>query len=255
MKIISYSPIDKTLLLAPDLTRLDISENISLVLKKRGCAGRWEGDRYVPCGSDQAPFCEKCSGPPDPCVACRGECLKQRKTCNTEHSVYLAVFSPCLVKVGVSKTRRLETRLMEQGADTGMEIARFPDGELARRRERSLASTYPDRVAFESKVDGISQNVNDETLQTICLRYDAGRIMRFDYFREKPWMKPIVLTPHEGMAISGRVLGIKGQALILEKGSTLYALNLDGLAGYEIEAGKGLVNLQTSLLEFTRGLI
>jgi hypothetical protein len=253
MKIISYSPIDRTLVLAPDLTELDISENISLVLKKRGCGGRWEGDKYVPCGSADAPFCARCSAPPDPCVTCRGECRKPEKTCNVEHSVYLAIFAPGLVKVGVSKTHRLETRLMEQGADMGLEIARFPDGELARRRERELALTYPDRVTFESKVYGISQPVNGETLQMVHRRYDAGSVMRFDYFREKPWMKPIVLVPHENMAVSGRVLGIKGQALVLEKGRTLYAVNLDGLIGYDIEAGKGSVNLQTSLFEYTRG--
>ncbi len=251
MKIIAYSPIDKTLVLAPGLTELDISENISLVLRKRGCAGRWEGEKYVPCDRSDPPFCDKCAAPPDPCIRCRGECQKPEKTCDLEHSVYLAVFSPDRVKVGVSKTRRLETRLMEQGADTGIEIARYPDGELARRRERDMASTYPDRATFESKVDGISQSVNGETLQTLYSRYDAGRIMRFDYFRVKPWMKPIVLEPHENMAISGRVLGIKGQALVLEKGRTLYAVNLDNLIGYDIEAGKGMVDLQTSLFEYS----
>lgn len=251
MKIIGYSSIDKTLVMAPDFKLIDISENISLVLKKRGCAGRWEGDKYVPCDSHDAPFCEKCSGPPDPCVMCRGECQKPDKTCNMEHSLYLAIFAPGLVKVGVSKTHRLETRLMEQGADMGLEVARFPDGELARQRERSLASTYPDRATFESKIDGISQIVRGETLQTIYRRYDAERMMRFDYFREKPWMKPIVLEPHENMAISGRVLGIKGQVLVLEKGDTLYAINPDGLIGYGVEAGKGSINLQTSLYEFT----
>jgi hypothetical protein len=182
---------------------------------------------------------------------CRGECQKREKTCTMEHSVYLAIFSPDLVKVGVSKTRRLETRLMEQGADIGLEIARFPDGELARQRERSLAATYPDRVTFESKVDGLSQPVNGETLQTIYRRYDAERVMRFEYFTVKPWMKPIVLEPHENMAISGRVLGVKGQALVIEKGSTLYAINMDSLVGYDVENGKGSINLQTSLFEYT----
>ncbi len=251
MKIIGYSPIDKTLLMAPDLAEMDISEDISLVLKRRGCAGRWVKDKYVPCDSEEAPYCTKCSGPPDPCVMCRGQCQKPEKACNEEHSVYLAIFSPDLVKVGVSKTRRLETRLMEQGADIGLEIARFPDGELARQRERSLASTYPDRVTFESKVGGISQNVNGETLQAIYRRYDAGRIVRFGYFKETLRMKPIVLEPRENMAISGRVLGIKGQALVLEKGNTPYALSLDRLIGYEVGAGKGSINLQTSLFEFT----
>lgn len=251
MRIIGYSSIDKALF--TDSCPISLSEDIGLILRKRGCAGRWEGDTYVHCDSDAAPFCERCGGIlPDPCVMCRGECTKRDKTCTMEHSVYLAIFSPGLVKVGVSKTRRLETRLMEQGADIGLEIARFPDGEMARKRERELAATYPDRVTFENKIEGLSQPVNSETLRMLYDRYDAERIMRFDYFRVKPWMKPIVLEPHENMAISGRVPGVKGQALIIEKGNTLYAVNLDGLVGYDVEEGKGSVNLQTSLFEFNK---
>lgn len=251
MRIIGYSSIDKALL--TDSGVIGLSDDIGLILRKRGCAGRREGDKYIPCDSDAAPYCEQCGGIlPDPCVMCRGECTKREKTCTMEHSVYLAIFSPDLVKVGVSKTRRLETRLMEQGADIGLEIARFPDGELARKRERELAATYPDRVTFENKIDGLSQPMNSETLRMVYARYDAERVMRFDYFREKPWMKPIVLVPHENMAISGRVLGVKGQALVVEKGSTLYAINLDGLVGYDAEEGKGQIRLQTSLFEFNR---
>ena len=251
MRIIGYSSIDKILITAPGEGRIDISQDIALVLKKRGCAGRWEGDKHISCDSEEAPFCSNCSGPPDPCVMCRGECLKQDKTCTLEHSVYLAIFSPDLVKVGVSKTRRLETRLREQGADIGIEIARFPDGELARKRERELASTYPDRLSFESKLDGVSQNVSGETLQKLYRQYDAGRILHFEYFKEKPWMKPIIIQPHGNMAISGRVLGVKGKAIVIEKGNTLYAINLDCLMGYDVEPGKGSINLQTSLLEYT----
>ncbi len=251
MRIIGYSSIDRTLL--ADTGIISLADDIGLILRKRGCAGRWEGDDHIPCDSDTAPYCERCGGIlPDPCIMCRGECTKREKTCSVEHSVYLAIFSPGLVKVGVSKTRRLETRLMEQGADVGLEIARFPDGELARKRERELAATYPDRVTFENKLEGLSQPVSSETLHMIYSRYDAERVMRFEYFREKPWMKPIVLQPHENMAISGRILGVKGQALVIEKGSTLYAVNLDGLIGYDMEEGKSPVKLQTSLLEFTK---
>ncbi len=251
MKIIGYSSTNKTLITAPDMEELDVSQDIALVLRKRSCAGRWICDKYMPCDREIAPYCGRCIIPPDPCVKCRGECQKTEKTCNVEHSVYLAVFSPGLVKVGVSKTQRLETRLMEQGADMGLEIARFPDGELARKRERSLAATYPDRVTFDNKVKTISQVVNGETLQGLYRRYDAERVLRFSYFKEKPAMDPIVLEPHENMAISGRVIGIKGQVMVIEKGNTLYAINLDSLIGYEIETGKGLINLQTSLLEFS----
>jgi len=249
MRIIGYSSIDRVLL--TDSGTIALSQDIGIILRKRGCAGRWKDDKYIPCDSADAPFCERCGGIlPDACVMCRGECPKNEKTCTIEHSVYLAIFAPDLVKVGVSKTQRLETRLREQGADIGLEIARYPDGELARKRERELAAIYPDRVTFEHKLGGLSQPVNGETVQMVYARYDASRVMHFDYFRERPWMKPIVLEPRENMAVSGKVLGVKGQALVIEKGSTLYAMNLDGLIGFDVEEGKGSVNLQTSLFEF-----
>jgi hypothetical protein len=251
MRIIGYSSIDKILVASPGVEHIDISQEIAMVMKKRGCAGRWEGDEHVPCDSGVGPFCSNCSGPPDPCVMCRGECQKPEKTCTIEHSVYLAVFSPTLVKVGVTKTRRLETRLKEQGADIGLEIARFPDGELARKRERELSSIYPDRLSYEDKLEGVSQNVSGETLQKLYQRYDAGRILHFEYFKEKPWMKPIIIEPHENTAIAGRVLGIKGKAAVIEKRNTLYAINLDSLIGFDFEPGKGSIKLQTSLLEYT----
>jgi hypothetical protein len=251
MRIIGYSSVDKVLQTAPDLDEIDISSEISLILKRRGCAGRWEDERYLPCNSEEAPYCAGCGGPPDPCVMCRGECLRTDITCDVEHSVYLAIFAPDLVKVGVSKTHRLETRLREQGADIGLEIARYPDGRLARQRERMLAATYPDRVTFEKKLAGVSQVVNGETVRMIYGRFEAERVLRFEYFRERPWMTPILLGIHENMAISGRVLGVKGQALVIEKGNSLYAVNLDSLVGYDVETGKGSVNLQTSLLEFS----
>lgn len=258
MRIIGYSAIDKVLVTYPgpdgseQPDEISLAQEIALVLKKRGCAGTRDGDRYIACDSPDAPYCSKHVGVPDPCVACRGDCLKQKKTCATEYSVYLAVFAPGVIKVGVSKTPRLETRLHEQGADMGFEIARYPDGELARRRERSLASTYADRLTFEDKLRGITRKVDADTLREIYSKYDASRILNFTYFDRSLWMQPIVLEPKEEMAISGRVLGLKGQALVLEKGSTIYAMNLDGLIGYDIEPGKGMLNLQTSLFEFAK---
>lgn len=251
MRITGYSPIGKALL--TDTGTMSLSDDIGLVLGKRGCAGRWEGGRYVPCGSDIAPFCERCGGVlPDPCITCRGECTKPERTCTMEHSVYLAVFSPGLVKVGVSRAMRLETRLMEQGADAGLEVARFPDGEAARRRERELAAAYADRVTFDNKVEGLARPVRGDVLRAVCRGHEAGRLMRFEYFREHLRMRPIVIEPRRGLAIAGRVMGVKGQALVVERGRTLYAVNLDGLVGYDVEPGKGNARLQASLLEFTK---
>ncbi|MCD1295651.1 DUF2797 domain-containing protein [Methanocella sp. CWC-04] len=250
MRIIGYSSIDKSLIVYPRLKEIDISNDIAMVLKERGCAGRWAGDQYIPCESHDHPYCSRCAAP-DPCIICKGECLKSIKTCCIEHSVYLAVFAPDILKVGVSKTHRLETRLKEQGADIGFEIVRLPDGELARRREQTMAQSIRDKVSYKDKLNGISKRVSERLLQDIYRDYDAERVMSFKYFRDEIRMKPILIEPKEEMAISGKVLGIKGQVLVIEKRNTVYAVNLDDLIGYDMEPGKGSINLQSSLFEFS----
>ncbi len=245
MRIIGYSSPDKALIVSPGPQSVDISGDVALVLGKRGCVGKWDGEVHVPCDSDQAPVCDRCgAGTVDPCVMCRGVCRKQEKTCLQEHSVYLAVFAPGLIKVGVSKAFRLEKRLAEQGADAGFEIARLPDGEAARQMEAGLRSQYPDRMAFEDK---LAPGPVDGAIDTITKNYTVLRSLRFRHFSRELWMQPIVIKPREGMAVSGTTVGIKGQALVIEKLGTLYGLNLDSLAGYDCEVKKGRASLQSSL--------
>ncbi len=245
VRIIGYSSPGRELYVAPGPQTIDISGEVALTLGKRGCIGRWEGDIHLPCDSGEAPQCARCGGGvPDLCVACRGECLKPEKTCLEEHSVYLAVFAPGAVKVGVSRAWRLEARLDEQGADAGFEIARLPDGEAARRMEASLRSKYPDRMAFGDK---LASGSIDEAIKMITGQYDFIRALRFERFPREPWMSPIIIRPEEGAVISGRTFGIKGQAWVLEKLGTLYAINLDALAGYDFEIKKGRHSLQSSL--------
>ncbi|CAJ37760.1 DUF2797 domain-containing protein [Methanocella arvoryzae] len=233
MRIIGYSSIDKALVVAPGPKVLDISSGIAMTLTGRGCAGRWDGDKYIPCDSSVAPYCQRCVGAADACVICRGECRKPEKTCNEEHSVYLAVFAPSTIKVGVSRTYRLETRLNEQGADEGYEIARFPDGEAARRLERELSAKYPDRLGFTDKIKAgcIDRAAIDATITD----FTPIRRFSFKYFPRELWMAPILIKPDVGMTVSGTVFGVKGQALVLEKYDTLYAMSLDSLIGYDWE--------------------
>jgi hypothetical protein len=245
VRIIGYSSLDKALILSPGPQALDISGEVALTLGKRGCIGRWEGERHVSCDSDVAPACDRCGGAvADPCVMCRGECRKPGKTCLEQHSVYLAVFSPGAVKVGVSKARRLEARLAEQGAAAGLEIARLPDGEAARRMEASLRPQYQDRMAFEDKLAG---GPVEDTVGALRERHGVLRELRFRHFPRDPWMSPIVIRPREGMSVGGRTFGVRGQALVLEKLGSLYAINLDGLAGYDVVLKKGRQSLQSSL--------
>ncbi|WP_424359862.1 DUF2797 domain-containing protein [Methanocella sp. MCL-LM] len=248
MRIIGYSSIDKVLVVSPGPGVIDISSEVALTLTGRGCAGRWEGEKYIPCDCPEAPYCQQCAGVADACVICRGECRKPERTCNEEHSVYLAIFAPSTVKVGVSRTYRLETRLHEQGADEGYEIARFPDGEAARRLERELSSRFPDRIPFAEKIR--PGRIDRAAVDTALSNFTPVRRFGFRYFPGDVWMAPILLKPDIHKTISGKVFGVKGQALVLEKHDTLYAVYLDSLIGYDCEARKGKERLQVSLSGF-----
>jgi hypothetical protein len=251
VRIIGYSSSRRALIVSPGPQSIDISGEVALTLGRRGCIGQWEGEQYMPCDSVEAPQCARCGGGvPDPCVACRGDCRKQEKTCLEEHSVYLAVFAPDAIKVGVTRAWRLPARLEEQGADAGFEIARLPDGEAARRMEASLRAQYPDRMSFEDK---LASGPVDGAIKAVTGQYGVLRELHFERFPRDLWMRPIVLRPQEGMTISGRTFGIKGQALVLEKLGTLYAVNLDALAGYDCEIKKGRHSLQSSLNTYRVG--
>jgi len=248
MRIVGYSSTDKVLIVSPGPGAIDISSELALMLTGRGCAGRWDGTVHLPCDSNEAPFCARCAERADACMICRGKCLKPEKTCAVDHSVYLAVFAPSTVKVGVSRSYRLETRLQEQGADEGYEIARFPDGESARKIERDISSRFPDRLGFAEKLGtGI---INRAAVSASLKGFDIFRTYRFDHFPSALTSAPILIRPQVGMAISGRVIGIKGQALVLEKHGTYYAVNLDGLVGFDCEVRKGRGRLQVSLAGF-----
>lgn len=245
MRVIGYSSIDKTFIVSPGPERIAIPYEVAIVLGSRGCAGRWERDLYVPCDRPDSPYCARCCAVADACVICRGDCLKAEMTCAEPHSVYLAVFSPDTVKVGVSRSYRLETRLREQGADEGYEIARFPDGAAARRLERTLSASFPDRIPFDIKFR--EGDIVRETIDRLLVKHPYDRGFKFEHFRRSLWMRPIVLRPKEGMAISGELIGVKGQAMVLERMGTLYAVNLDSLIGFDIEFRKGKTSLQASL--------
>lgn len=248
MRIIGYSSTEKVLLVSPGPQALDISREIALTLTGRGCAGRWEGETYVPCDSPVAPYCPRCAQPADACVICRGECRKPEKTCTEEHSVYLATFAPATVKVGVSRTYRLETRLNEQGADEGYEIARFPDGQAARKLERTLSARFPDRLGFAEKTKPGA--IDRAAIDAVIGEFTVSRKFSFPRFPGTLPAEPIQLKPGIGTSISGRVFGVKGQALVLEKQGTFYGVNLDALVGYDCEPRKGKERLQVSLAGF-----
>ncbi|MGZ4903105.1 MAG: DUF2797 domain-containing protein [Halobacteriota archaeon] len=244
MKIVGFSSLDKTVLLFPPLELLSLVGDMSFRLGTKSCIGRWEGEAYFPCDSPEWPTCAGCREF-NPCAVCSGVCLKGEKTCLEPHAVYLAMFRPNIVKIGVAKASRFRDRLTEQGADIAAVVEYVPDGELARRKERELQRRYgiKGNVRYSQKQQ-IDTELDWDAWHHWKARLDACDEVRLHYFDEQPWMRPLRVKD----VLAGRVIGLKGRLIVSEKDATLYSLDLNDALGAEVfpmNASKRQVSLNS----------
>jgi len=250
------------LLLAADgevtVERLDPGTELSYRLGDRHCAGAVErvgsqgqradseaGERTVhhACESTDAPYCPEHTSR-WPCARCTGECGKPIEACDEEHAVYLAAFAPATVKVGVTRSWRLETRLREQGADRAAHLRTVADGRIARQVEADIADDLGDRVRVPTKIAGFADPVDDAFWADLCAEYDPLATYEFDYglaLSDRPIAETLA---------TGTVRGTKGRVAVLENAGSVYAVDLRDLVGYDLREGDTERELQSSLGAF-----
>jgi hypothetical protein len=222
---------------------LDPGTELAYRLVDRHCAGAVGDDGHRPCDAADAPYCQAHTST-WVCARCRGTCLKDEMDCLEEHAIYLAAFAPDTFKVGVTKRRRLETRLREQGADRGAHVRTVADGRIAREREAELATEIPDRVRIPTKRAGLGRSLDEAAWTDLLSRFDPRATFAFEYgldLAERPVAETIA---------TGRVRGTKGRLLVLDHAGSTYAVDLRDLVGYEVRAGETDRRLQSSLGAF-----
>jgi hypothetical protein len=223
--------------------RLDPGTELTYALGDRHCAGTTDGDVHLACPNDPAPYC------PDhtdrwPCARCTGECAKPIDACDEEHAVYLAAFAPDVVKVGVTRSWRLERRLREQGADRAAHLRTVADGRIARQIEADIAVDLGDRVRVPTKVAGFAEPVSEPFWDGLMTEYDPLETFDFDYDLDLS-DQPIPET-----LATGTVRGTKGRVAVLENNGSTYAVDLRDLVGYELTESGTDRDLQSSLGAF-----
>ncbi len=216
---------------------------IDFGLERRHCAGRLEDDGHEACDAEDAPYCDLHRSR-WPCARCTGDCEMPVEACHEEHAIYLAVFAPDLVKVGVTRSWRLDQRLREQGADRAAHIRTVANGRVAREIEAEIAVDLGDRVRVPAKIRGLDAALNLAAWQTLLEDFEVIETFDLDYgldLSERPMA--------ETMA-AGTVLGTKGRVLVLERAGSTYAVDLRNLVGYEVSEGRADRDLQASLGAF-----
>ncbi len=238
-----------------ELLELDLKEVRFRASRQKTCIGCWDDEgRYIPCPTNeqvtrfnQCPRCsEKFFLPYQECLfdpKCDGgECGLE--FCSREHMLYVA-FYDTRMKVGMSSSKRVERRLIEQGADAFSIIGRFQGRRKAREAEKAISSRLgiPQFHRQDVLLRSLSRPLDVKGIEG---RYEGLRMTLRGHFGLSPdpirWLKgyPIdlplsgvpKLTPSWGEH-RGEYVGVKGKWIIFEAGG-LRALNLSDLPGRHV---------------------
>ncbi|WP_418285232.1 DUF2797 domain-containing protein [Halorubrum sp. DTA46] len=214
-------------------------------LGDRRCAGTVHDGDHIACDAPESPYCDAHGGV-WVCARCTGTCLKDEMDCHEEHALYLAAFAPDVLKVGVTRLWRLETRLREQGADRAAHVRTLPDGRIAREVESELASRdgLVDRVRVPTKLDGFGRDVDEGAWEALLDRFDPIETFSFDDGLDLA-DRPVAET-----LAAGTVRGWKGRVLVLDRGGSTYAVDARDLVGFELTEEVPDRELQSSLGAF-----
>ncbi len=235
--------------LKKEVAEFDLEDVDFAVSRKRICIGYWEGNKYVPCPRqtpvDRFGQCAECAGesfiPFQDCIfepRCDGE-ICDLDFCRREHVLYVA-FYDTRMKIGMSSARRVDRRLIEQGADAYSVIGTFATRKKARDSEKDISSRLriPQSHRQETLIRSLSRPVDERGIEG---RFDALKITLGEAYDLKPeplkWLKgyPIDLPLREIPRLEeswgshkGELVGIKGRWLVFESDG-LKALSLADL--------------------------
>lgn len=190
-----------------------------------------------------APESAECIIRPELCRAHLGEGrdpVWENENHNQPHIVYLAASD--VVKVGVTRVTQIPTRWIDQGASSAIKLAETSNRYEAGLIEVALKSTFTDKTNWRKMLTNqVDESIDlEETKWQLAeqLPRDISQYISADdkittlhypvvTFPQKVKSVDLEKTP----SVSGKLVGIKGQYLLLEGGQ---ALNIRRHAGYQI---------------------
>lgn len=204
-----------------------------------------------PCFSKLA-SCDTCIMSPEKCHYAAGTCREPEwgeKHCMTPHIVYLANSSG--VKVGITRETQVPTRWIDQGAIEAIPVYRVSTRHLSGLVEVAFKKHVTDRTNWRAMLKGqvaeldmlderdrllalvqddiqqIRDEFPDETIELVNSSTKTAMQYPVDIWPEKVVSLNLDKTPE----VSGQVMGIKGQYLILDSG----CINIRKFGSYHVE--------------------
>ncbi|MBI3502337.1 MAG: DUF2797 domain-containing protein [Bacteroidetes bacterium] len=146
-----------------------------------------------------------------------------------EHFVYLALSSE--IKVGVTRSTQVPTRWIDQGASAVIRLAKVPYRYLAGVIEVEFKKHFTDKTNWQKMLKNELQNINLVEEKQKAKQFLLNELKQ--YFSEDDSITqlnyPVIKYPAKVKSIdfekqnllSGKLIGIKGQYLIMEDNSVL----------------------------------
>ncbi len=203
-----------------------------------------------PCFS-KLPQCDRCIMSPEKCHYDSGTCRDPKwgdEFCMQDHVVYLANSSG--IKVGITRHSQIPTRWLDQGAMQALPIARVATRQLSGLLEvifkqyvadktnwRTLLKQDAEDLDLSVKRDELFELCHEEIdelqgeygLQAVQLLYDAKQ-ENFAYPVTQYPTKVSSFNLDKNPVVEGKLMGIKGQYLLLDGG----VINLRKYTSYHV---------------------
>lgn len=191
---------------------------------------------------------------------------QQEKINQNPHFLYLAYFSPEVIKVGISQEARGIRRLLEQGARVALKLETFASALIARQYEAKITKLdgIMETVATNKKLGLIKQPLNaavaEQTLADALVRIqqklgldfpNQTLIMCDEYFHTDGRDFSDVIDMTGNTVLAGTVVSVIGSVLITEYDGQLLAYNVKKFIGHRAQVVQGVVDLEIPSTQLT----
>lgn len=195
--------------------------------------------------------CDLCVLKPETCHYHLGTCREDefaQTVCFQPHQVYLANSSG--LKVGITRLPNVPTRWLDQGATQALPLLQVASRRLSGLVEVMFAQHIDDKTDWRKLLKGEATPIDliaqssillkqfAEQLGELAAQYPVGSIQPLTYPMQQ-FVYPVLQYPNKVVSynldktpvITDRLLGIKGQYLIFDRG----VVNIRKYTGYELQ--------------------
>ena len=229
--------------------RLTYTGNIQCVACGRATKKSWSQGYCFPC-TQRLAQCDMCIMKPEQCHFHLGTCREPEwgeQHCMQDHVIYLANSSG--LKVGITRMKNVPSRWMDQGAIAALPILQVSTRRLSGLIEVEIAKHISDKTNWRKMLKNEVEPVDliakkEELLERCAAQIEAITTMGIGEVQELPddnvytFQYPVIEYPtkvtsfnfDKNPEVSGTLMGIKGQYLLLDTG----VINIRKFGGYEV---------------------